>query len=80
MEKIAYSIGFHGKADEWPEHPKPGDRFGLIEFDIQHLSRCCYSLVNDVERLEAEVADLRSELAALRGKRRHLKLRRSKGR
>jgi len=61
MEKIAFSIGFHGKPEEWPEHPKAGDRLGLIEFDIQHLSRCCYTLIHDVERLESEVAALRSE-------------------
>lgn len=66
MEKILFSIGFHGNGDEWPEKPKAGDRIGLIEFDIQHLSRCCYKLIHDVERLESEVTELRSELANLR--------------
>lgn len=59
MEKILFSIGYHGDGNEWPEHPKAGDRLGLIEFDIENLSRCCYNLIHEVEELRAEVERLR---------------------
>lgn len=62
MEKILFSIGFHGKGNEWPERPKAGNRISLIEFDIEHLSRCCMSLLQRMDALEAEVERLRKKL------------------
>lgn len=65
--KILFNIGYHGEPGERPKYPTGGSRVDVAEYDIQNLSRCCYRLVHDVERLESDVAELRSELKALRG-------------
>ena len=61
MEKIAFSIGFKGKPEEYPKPPVGGGAMDLAEYNIENLARCCTHLLAEVDRLRAEIATLKGE-------------------
>lgn len=61
MEKIAFSVGFKGNPEEYPELPVAGDLVSLVRYDIENLARCCSHLLNEVGRLRAEIDALKGQ-------------------
>lgn len=61
MEKIAFSVGFKGNPEEYPELPVGGDAMCLAEYNIENLARCCSHLLNEVDRLRAEIDALKGQ-------------------